>query len=319
MSDWDKASGWVRMLISYAIWFVILLVARQVVLSLRGVVQLGFAISPSMWSSSMYPEGLFWVQVFDMAFRTVLILTSLAFGGKLRDGLSSAAPWGKHLGRIAYYGLGVGALTIGYFAYRPLILPLLQSQGAGWAYSLIFWVIAAGILALASFEFVRFLSAGAAAESTIPRHGGGPLADAKDPRPRARSARPEEPVDQALPRVRDAAVGAGSPAELPAGEPQPESERRDRVINLVRPAFAGATAKSQLPHFLQICDERKPYKMVVAAFVTPPPDVRRIRFVGIPADRPLEATALEVLTQEELASWEKTTLEGIVILNERDM
>ncbi|HHR85369.1 MAG TPA: YccF domain-containing protein [Candidatus Acetothermia bacterium] len=145
--------NWVPTLISYGVWFALLLVLRSVVLSMKGVERLGFAVP--RFTSELYPLGLLWTQLIDGAVLTVLIFSVLALGGRLRRSISFAFAQLSRLGNIGHLAAVASAVVIGYSAYAPLIMPPLLSQGVEWAYRLIFWVIIGGIGATAVYELVR--------------------------------------------------------------------------------------------------------------------------------------------------------------------
>ena len=75
--------NWVPTLIGYGVWFALLLVFRSVVLSMKGVERLGFAVP--RFTSELYPLGLLWTQLVDAAFLTILIFSVLALGGVFED------------------------------------------------------------------------------------------------------------------------------------------------------------------------------------------------------------------------------------------
>ena len=155
MSRSDEFVNWVPTLIGYCVWFVLLVVFRSVVLSMRGVQELGFAVPP--FTSEVYPLGLLWSQAIDAAFLTVLIISVLSLGDRFKQLLASVFPKVPRLGNVGYLGAVAGAVVIGYFAYDDFLLPPLLSQGVEWAYRLIFWVIIAGVAATAAYEVTRMI------------------------------------------------------------------------------------------------------------------------------------------------------------------
>jgi hypothetical protein len=334
MSSWDKASDWVRMLVGYSIAFIVLVILRTVILSLHGVRDLGFVVYP--FKTMAYPMGLLGIQLLDMLFRTVFIFVVLALGGSLNRVLSSTFPRVTQLGRIASLGMGLGALIIGYYAYMPLLLPPLVSQGAEWAYSLIFWVFAAGILAFVVFEFARMVSAVAAT-------GNGKIELTSSTRrteevQRASCVQCSQPL---LPGARycfscgapatesetqRAADGLTSQPTRPEVSQEPGAQTAnapasaavdERVIRLMRTTAPGATGKQMLGQLLEIDAEYEPYKALLVTFASPPPEARKIRYLAIPTSRPMDATALDVVGPEAVASWDRMALEGLAILVER--
>lgn len=336
MSNWEKASDWVRALVGYTIWFVIVLVGRQVVLSLRGVEDIGYAAYPTIWRGA-YPAGLLWSQLFDVLFRLILIISVLSIGGRIKEVVSSAFPRLPRLERLVPLGLGVAAVIIGFFAFKPIVVPPLASQGVEWAYTLIFWVAMGGMLAITAFEIAHILSTSGQAPRRESDAIGfrAPAIDQPAPAPLS-----ETPSPPAWPSTRaDAYVAPNSegkvpcdsvgavppaactpPAPIAPSQKSPPAEqdidRSDRVLRFTRSAPAGSTAKTLLAWFLQIEAEHEPYKALLVSFVTPPPDVKRTRLLAIPASRPLEPTALEILSKEESDSWGRMTVGGIVILAE---
>jgi hypothetical protein len=336
MSNWEKASDWVRMLVGYTIWFVILIVGRQVVLSLHGVENIGFAAYPTIWRGA-YPAGLLWSQLFDVLFRVIIIISVLSIGGRIREVVSSAFPRLPRLERLVPLALGVAALIIGFFALKPIVVPPLTSQGVEWAYALIFWVAMGGMLAITAFEVGHMLSTSGRAPQGESGASGfrAPAIDQPAPAPPSespsRSSLAQHPQDAYVApnsegKVPCDSVGAVPPAACtpPApiapsqkSPPAPQDiDRSDRVLRFTRSAPAGSTAKALLAWFLQIEAEHEPYKALLVSFVTPPPDVKRTRLLAIPASRPLEPTALEILSKEESDSWGRMTVGGIVILAE---
>jgi Zn finger protein HypA/HybF involved in hydrogenase expression len=323
------------MVIGYSIWFVVLLVLRRVVLSLEGVQDLGFAVYP--FQSRAFPVGLLWVQLFDMAFRTILIASVLAFGGRLGGVLSSAFPRAPRLEKLGFLATALGALIIGYYAYEVLIVPPLASQGVEWAYKVIFWVLAAGILALAAFELVQMISLvarrgseveGAEATSPAAQEGKASARTCKECDETLSSSDRYCPacgalaVESETQRERGAAIPLlTEPMKAEAVGPHAtaaphEEALKERVIRLTRSTAAGATAKHMLGQFLEIDREHEPYKALLVTFMSLPPDIRKVRVLGIPTSRPLEATALEVIRPDELETWDRMTIEGLVVLAE---
>jgi len=150
MLESERLTGWIRTAIAFSIWFVVLLVLRHVVLSLRGVQELGFAAMP--FQSKVFPAGLPWIVLIDIAFLTVIIFSVLTFGGRLREALSSALPRLPRLGSIGYLSTVLVAVIIGYFTYDDIILPPLFIQGVDWAYRLVFWLLVAATSAAIVFE-----------------------------------------------------------------------------------------------------------------------------------------------------------------------
>jgi len=153
MPESDRLTGWIRTAIAFVIWFVLLLVLRSVVLSLRAVQTSGFAVVP--FQSEVFPVGLPWILIIDIVFLTVIIFSVLAFGGRLREALSSALPRLPRLGSIGYLITVLVAVIIGYFTYDDIILPPLYIQGVDWAYRLVFWLLVAATSAAIVFEFAQ--------------------------------------------------------------------------------------------------------------------------------------------------------------------
>jgi len=334
MPNWDKASNWVRMLVGYSIAFIVLVILRTVILSLHGVRTLGFVVEP--FQTMAYPLGLLGMQLLDMLFRTVFIFVVLAFGGSLNRAISSSLPRVPHLGRIASLGMGLVALAVGYYAYRPLLLPPLISQGAEWAYGLIFWVFVAGISAFMLFEFVRMISELRASEdvqSSTP---------ATTP---TRAMRPEEVCRQCGSPVLQGShycfacgtsVAERAPSEVPAAattaSPRPDESPSsavqgaitpedaallERVVRLTRTTAPGVTGRQILGQLLELDAEFTPYRALLVTFVSPSPNERKTRYLAIPSSQPLEATALDVVGPETVAGWDSVALEGLAILIER--
>jgi|GEM_PF-4533323 len=334
MSNWDKAANWVRMLVGYTIAFIVLVILRTVILSLHGVRDMGFVVYP--FQTMAYPLGLLGMQLLDMLFRTIFIFVVLAFGGSLNRAISSSLPRVQHLGRIASLGMGLVALTVGYYAYRPLLLPPLASQGAGSAYGLIFWVFVAGVGAFMLFEFVRMISELRADEGTSLS------APATSP---TGTAHPDElcthcgsPVLQGshycfacgasvTERAHSERCGAVESSSSQPDEP-PDSATRsastsedaallERVVRLTRTTAPGATGRQILGQFLDLDEEFAPYRALLVTFACPPPNGQKIRYLAIPTPQPLEATALDVVGPEAVAGWDRMALEGLTILVER--
>jgi len=334
MSRWEEASAWGRMVVGYAIWFVVLIILRRVILSLHGVQEIGFAVYP--FQASAYPIGLHWAQIFDMILRTILIICVLALGGRLGEVLSSALPRVPRLGRMGSLGMALGALIIGYYAYAPLVLPPLASQGVQWAYNLIFWVFAAGILAFLAFEFAHMVSAVAVKGDGSPKlpssatHRDGVQAVSC-----AECSEPLSPGDRYCPSCGAPAVESETQTGVdglipPLAEPvtpdasgscvtgaSHDAALKERVIRLTRSTAAGATGKHMLGQFLEMDAEYEPYKALLVTFMSLPPDVRKTRFLAIPTSKPLEATALEVVGPEALETWDRMAFEGLTILAQR--
>lgn len=153
MLESERLTGWIRTAITFVIWFVLLLVLRSVVLSLRAVQTSGFAVVP--FQSEVFPVGLPWILIIDIVFLTVIIFSVLAFGGRLREALSSALPRLPRLGSIGYLITVLVAVIIGYFTYDDIILPPLYIQGVDWAYRLVFWLLVAATSAAIVFEFAQ--------------------------------------------------------------------------------------------------------------------------------------------------------------------
>lgn len=150
MLESERLTGWIRTAIAFVIWFVLLLVLRSVVLSLRAVQTSGFAVAP--FQSEVFPVGLPWILIIDITFLTVIIFSVLTFGGRLREALSSALPQLPRLGSIGYLATVLVAVIIGYFTYDDIILPPLYIQGVDWAYRLVFGIAVAGICIAIAFE-----------------------------------------------------------------------------------------------------------------------------------------------------------------------
>jgi uncharacterized paraquat-inducible protein A len=157
MLESERLTGWIRTAIVFVIWFVLLLVLRSVVLSLRAVQTSGFAVMP--FQSEVFPVGLPWIIIIDIAFLTVVIFSVLAFGGRLREALSSALPRLPRLGSIGYLITVLVAVIIGYFTYDDIILPPLYIQGVDWAYRLVFWLLVVGVSLGIVFELAQTLFA----------------------------------------------------------------------------------------------------------------------------------------------------------------
>lgn len=157
MLESERLTGWIRTAIGFVIWFVVLLVLRGVVLSLRAVQTSGFAVAP--FQSEVFPVGLPWILIIDIVFLTVIIFSVLAFGGRLREVLSSALPRLPRLGNIGYLITVLVAVIIGYFTYDDIILPPLYIQGVDWAYRLVFWLLVVGVSVGIVFELAQTLFA----------------------------------------------------------------------------------------------------------------------------------------------------------------
>ena len=152
MVDSDRVVGWVRALIAYAVWSVVVVIVWRVVLSLRSVQMSGFALEP--FSNEIYVEGLPWVLLIDLGFHVILMLTALALGGRLKREISMGTSRYSRFGNAAYLVGVLGAVAIGYFAFDDLLLPVLRSQNVEWAYEVLFLVLAAGTSVAILFEFV---------------------------------------------------------------------------------------------------------------------------------------------------------------------
>lgn len=157
MLESERLTGWIRTAIGFVIWFLVVLVLRSVVLSLRAVQTSGFAVAP--FESRVFPVGLPWIIIIDIAFLTVVIFSVLAFGGRLREALSSALPRLPRLGSIGYLITVLVAVIIGYFTYDDIILPPLYIQGVDWAYRLVFWLLVVGVSLGIVFELAQTLFA----------------------------------------------------------------------------------------------------------------------------------------------------------------
>ena len=157
MLESERLTGWIRTAIGFVIWFLVVLVLRSVVLSLRAVQTSGFAVAP--FQSEVFPVGLPWILIIDIVFLTVIIFSVLAFGGRLREALSSALPQLPRLGTIGYLVTVLVAVIIGYFTYDDIILPPLYIQGVDWAYRLVFWLLVVGVSVGIVFELAQTLFA----------------------------------------------------------------------------------------------------------------------------------------------------------------
>ena len=337
MPSTEETPGWLRMVVGYSIWFIGVIVLRAVVLSLRGVQDLGYAVNPSYFGNTAYPLGILWLQVFDMAFRTVLIFSVLSLGRRLREILSVSFAKLPRLGRIGYLGAVVGSLIIGYFAYAVLIMQPLAPQRAEWAYKLIFWASLAGVVGLAAYEFAQVLSAAARTAAVA---GGRATATASVGRGHVNGATCEECGD-VLPAnawfcpscgveteveetqhapgsvATSVAESTGAQAEQRQKTPaSPEDALKTRMVKLTRSTAAGATVNHMLGQFLEIDREFGQYKALLVTFTSPPPEVKRTRLLGIPKSQDLEATALELITPAELERWDRVKVGHLVVLAE---
>lgn len=144
---------WVPSLIGRCIWLVLVIVARGIVLSLRGVQDMGFVIKP--FASEIYPFGLLWSQVIDAIFLTILVISLISFGGFLKDFFSLKLSRLPRLGNIAFLATVIGAVTVGFIGYDDLLRPPLAYQEVEWVYNLIFWLITGGLLAITLYEVAR--------------------------------------------------------------------------------------------------------------------------------------------------------------------
>jgi len=335
MSSWDKASDWVRLLVGYSIAFIVLVILRTVILSLHGVRNLGFVVYP--FQTMAYPLGLLGMQLLDMLFRTVFIFVVLAFGGSLNRAISSSLPRVPHLGRIASLGMGLVALTVGYYAYMPLLLPPLASQGAGSAYGLIFWVFVAGIGAFMLFEFVRMISELRADEGVSLSAQAGSVGGRGQPD--GSCAQCGSPILQGshycfacgTSVVERTPLGGRAAAAVPLSRPDgspdsgaqsgstPEEDAalRERVVRLTRSTAPEATGRQILGQLLELDTEFAPYRALLVTFVSLSPNGKRVRYLAIPDSQPLDATATDVVGPEAIASWDRMALEGLTILIER--
>jgi len=152
MVESDRVIGWVRALIAYAIWTVVVLVVWRVVLSLESVQMSGFALEP--FRNEIYIGGLPWVLVIDLGFYLILMMTALALGGRLKREISRGSERFSRFGSAAYLIGVLGAVAIGYYALGDFILPVLDSQGVEWAYDVLFLVLAIGTAAAILFEIL---------------------------------------------------------------------------------------------------------------------------------------------------------------------
>jgi hypothetical protein len=276
------------------------------------------------------------MQLLDMLFRTVFIFVVLAFGGSLNRAISSSLPRVPHLGRIASLGMGLVALTVGYYAYRPLLLPPLASQGAGSAYSLIFWVFVAGIGAFMLFESVRMISelradegvgmstpAGAASGKG---HPDGSCAQCGRPVPQGSRYCPacgtgfvERTTlggQGATPESSSQSRESLDPAAQDGGRPE-DAALRARVVRLTRTTAPGASGRQILGQLLELDEEYAPYRALLVTFASLSPNGKKTRYLAIPDSQPLDATALDVVGPEAVAGWDRIALEGLAILIER--
>jgi len=180
MYESDMLAEWVRAAIGYSIWFVLLLVFWRVILSLRAVQESGFAILP--FQSEVFPAGLPWVAVINTAFLTIIIISVLSLGGRLRALLLFSIPQLPPLGSAGYHAGVLSAVIIGYFAYADLVLPLLYLQGVEWVYKLIFWILVAGISAVIVFDLVQAVLAVRVRADAVIRMEGATSKDGDVPR-----------------------------------------------------------------------------------------------------------------------------------------
>jgi uncharacterized low-complexity protein len=325
------------MTIGYAIWFIVVVVVRAVVLSLRGVEELGFAAYPDFFGGGAYPLGLLWLQVIDVAFRTVLLFSLLSLGGRLREVLDSTFPRVPRLGRMGYLAAVTGALIVGYFAYAPVVMQPLATQRAEWAYKVVFWASLVGVITLAAYELARMMSTTAARDAgtvSLATPSSAAVRAGESTVTCAECSAPVSPTDrycsscgtcleesQTHPEARDMVTPPTESTKTENGGSRAsaallEEALKGRVVRLMRSTAAGATAKHMLSQFLEIDREYEPYKALLVTFTATPPEVKKTSFLGVPVARPLEATALEVISAEELRSWDRMTVEGLVILTE---
>ena len=147
--------NWMPMLIGYGVWFALLVVFREIVLSMPVVQQLGAAILP--FTTDLYPHGLLWTQFVDAGFFTILVFSVLALGGRLRNSISTAFPTLFRLGNMVYLASSAAAVVIAYSAYAGFVLPPLRAQRVEWAYKLVLLVILGGIGATSLYEAVKLV------------------------------------------------------------------------------------------------------------------------------------------------------------------
>lgn len=152
MLDSEKVVGLGRTTIAFAIWIAVLVVIWRVVPSLEWVQSSGFALEP--FRSDLYPDGLTWILLVDVAFHALLMITVIRLGGSLKQALVGASGRFRRLGHVARLGGIMGAIIIGYYGFDELVYPLLYFQDVTWAYNLLLWVLLLGIAAAITFELV---------------------------------------------------------------------------------------------------------------------------------------------------------------------
>jgi len=150
--DSEKVVGFGRTMIAHAIWLAVLVVIWRVVLSLEWIQSRGFALAP--FRSEIYSGGLPWTLLIDVAFHTLLMISAVRLGGRLRRSLVGGSDRFRRLGHVARLGGILGAIIIGYYGFDELVYPLLYSQDVTWAYNLLLWVLLLGVAAAIVFELV---------------------------------------------------------------------------------------------------------------------------------------------------------------------
>jgi hypothetical protein len=152
MPDSEKVLGWIRSTIAYAIWTVVVVVGWKIVLSLESVQWSGFALEP--FQSDIYPYGLPWILLIDVAFYAILMITIVSFTGRLRRDISKSSSRFRRLANVVRLAGILASVIIGYYAFDELVLPPLAYQNVEWAYNTILWVLVIGTSAVILFELV---------------------------------------------------------------------------------------------------------------------------------------------------------------------
>lgn len=137
----------------FGIWFVLLVFVGSAVLKSRAVLELGFAVYP--FSVEFYPMGLAWFELIRVALFTVIAVFVLMLGARLRGDLPLAFPSLHHLGGMAYCVSLLASLILVFISYDYLIVPLLEYQGVGWIYNVVFSLGISGIVVRLAFESVQ--------------------------------------------------------------------------------------------------------------------------------------------------------------------
>jgi len=162
-----------RDLAGYGILLAGVLIVWQVVLSLHAVQRSGYLIWP--YRTAVFPAGLPWVVVINVAFATVFLSYMVSLGSAADKTLTKEIPRLPQIGSIAHLAGILLAVIIGYLNYDDLVVPMLYSQGVDWIYRLAFALVVAGIGLAIAFEIWQAAQSAMKSRSPVITLPQGPL------------------------------------------------------------------------------------------------------------------------------------------------